>query len=82
MTEWNKRTRSMQGIGKKRWTSMEKRQNCLCGWKNLHTKQLEKILQENYELVDIGHPEQQQMMDLIKRNYCWPEIKNNVKRYI
>ena len=25
MTEWNKRTRSMQGIGKKRWTSMEKR---------------------------------------------------------
>jgi len=29
----------------------------------------EKILQENYEPVDIEHPEQQQMMDLIKRNY-------------
>ena len=29
----------------------------------------EKILQENHEPVDIRHPEQQQMMDLIKRNY-------------
>ena len=42
----------------------------------------EKILQENYEPVDIGYPGQQQMMDLIKRNYWWPEIKNNIKRYI
>ena len=61
---------------------MEREQNCLCGWKNLHTKQPEKILQENYEPVDIEHPGQQQMMDLIKRNYWWPEIKNNIKRYI
>jgi len=29
----------------------------------------EKILQENHEPVDIGHPGQQQMIDLIKRNY-------------
>ena len=42
----------------------------------------EKILQENHELVDIEHPGQQQMMNLIKRNYWWPEIKNNVRRYI
>ena len=42
----------------------------------------EKILQENYEPVDIEHPEQQQMMDLIKRNYWWPGIKNDVKRYV
>ena len=42
----------------------------------------EKILQENHELVDIGHPGQQQMIDLIKRNYWWPGIKNNVKRYV
>ena len=41
MTEWNERTRSTQGIGKGRQTSMERRWNCLYGWKNLHTKQLE-----------------------------------------
>ena len=29
----------------------------------------EKILQENHELVDIRHPGQHQMMELIKRNY-------------
>jgi len=29
----------------------------------------EKILQENHEPVDIEYPEQQWMMDLIKRNY-------------
>ena len=32
--------------------------------------------------MNIGYPEQQQMMDLIKRNYWWLEIKNNVKRYV
>ena len=42
----------------------------------------EKILQENHDLVDIGHPGQQQMMELIKRNYWWPEIKNDVKKYV
>ena len=42
----------------------------------------EKILQENHELVDIEYPGQQQMMDLIKRNYWWPGIKNDVKRYV
>ena len=41
-----------------------------------------KILQENHDLVDIGYPGQQQMMELIKRNYWWPGIKNNVKNYI
>jgi len=29
----------------------------------------EKILQENHEPVDIRHPGQQHMMELIKRNY-------------
>jgi len=42
----------------------------------------EKILQENHEPVDIGHLGQQWIMDLIKRNYWWPEIKNDVKRYV
>jgi len=42
----------------------------------------ERILQENYEPVDIEHPGQQQMMELIKRNYWWPEIKTDVKKYV
>ena len=42
----------------------------------------ERILQENHEPVDIGHPEQQQMMKFIKRNYWWPEIKTDVKKYV
>ena len=42
----------------------------------------EKILQENHELADIGHLGQQQMMELIKRNYQWLGIKNNVKKYV
>ena len=29
----------------------------------------EKILQENYDSVDVGHSGQQQMLELIKRNY-------------
>ena len=29
----------------------------------------ERILKENHELVDVGHPGQQQMIELIKRNY-------------
>ena len=41
-----------------------------------------KILQKNHNLVDIKYPGQQQMMELIKRNYWWPEIKNNIKNYI
>jgi len=41
-----------------------------------------KILQENYDPVDIGHPGQQWMIELIKKNYWWPGIKNDVKKYI
>ena len=29
----------------------------------------EKILQENHDSVDVGHPGQQRMLELIKRNY-------------
>ena len=42
----------------------------------------ERILQENHEPVDIEHPGQQQMMELIKWNYWWPEIKTDVKKYV
>jgi len=32
--------------------------------------------------VDIGYPEQQMIIKLIKRNYWWPEIKEDVKKYV
>ena len=41
-----------------------------------------RILQENHKPADIGHLGQQWMMELIKRNYWWLEIKNDVKKYI
>ena len=42
----------------------------------------ERILQENHDPVDIGHPRQQWMMELIKWNYWWPGIKKDVKKYV
>ena len=33
-----------------------------------------QVLQENYNPADIGHPGQQHMLELIKRNYWWLEI--------
>ena len=41
-----------------------------------------KILQENHDPVNIGYLGQQQIMDLIKRNYWWPGIKNDIKKYV
>jgi len=32
-------------------------------------KTREKILKENYDLVDVGYPGQQRMLELIKQNY-------------
>ena len=42
----------------------------------------EEILKENYDSVDIGHPEQHRMLELLKRTYWWPGLKENIKRYI
>ena len=45
-------------------------------------KMREEILEKNHNLVDIGHSGQQRMLELIKRNYWWPEIKEDVKKYV
>ena len=42
----------------------------------------EKILQENLNSVDVGHPRQQKMLELIKQNYWWPELKEDIKKYV
>ena len=42
----------------------------------------EQILQENHDLVDIEYPEQQRILELIKRNYWQLGIKRDIKKYI
>ena len=42
----------------------------------------EEILKENHDSVDVGHSGQQKMLELLKRNYWWPGLKENVKRYV
>ena len=42
----------------------------------------EEILKENHDSVDVGHPGQYRMMELLKRTYWWPELKEDVKRYV
>jgi len=46
-------------------------------------KQLrDKILSDNHNPPDVGHPGQHRMLELIKRNYWWPGIRNNVRKYV
>jgi len=42
----------------------------------------EEILKENHNLVDVRHLGQQWILELLKRNYWWPELKEDVKKYI
>ena len=45
-------------------------------------KTKEKILKENHDSVDVGHPEQQRMLELIKQNYWWPWLKEDIRKYM
>ena len=40
----------------------------------------EEILKENHDSVDLGHPGQYRMLELLKRTYWWPRLKEDVKR--
>jgi len=42
----------------------------------------EEILKENHNSVDVGHPEQHRMLELLKRMYLWPGFKEDVKKYV
>ena len=42
----------------------------------------EKILWKNHNVVDVEHPGQQRMLELLKRNYWWPGLKEDVKKYM
>ena len=39
----------------------------------------EEILKENHNSVDVGHQEQYRMLELLKRTYWWPVLKEDVK---
>jgi len=48
-----------------------------------NNKKIKKeILQENHNLVDVGHLEQHRMLELLKRTYWWPGLKEDVKKYV
>jgi len=42
----------------------------------------EEILKENHDSADVEHPGQHRMLELIKRTYWWPGLKEDVKKYI
>jgi len=42
----------------------------------------EEILREHHDPADIGHPGQYRMTELLKRTYWWPELKEDVKKYV
>ena len=49
----------------------------------LNNKKLrEEILKEHHDPADIGHSGQYRMLELLKKTYWWPGIKENIKKYI
>ena len=42
----------------------------------------EEILKENHNLADVGYPGQHRMLELLKRMYWWPGLKEDIKKYI
>ena len=42
----------------------------------------EWMLQEHHDMVDISYLGQMRMLELIKQNYWWPGIKEDIKSYI
>ena len=42
----------------------------------------EEILKAHHDPVDVGHPGQHRMQEIIKRTYWWPGLKEDVKRYV
>jgi len=49
----------------------------------LNNRKIKKeILKENHDLADVGYPGQYRMLELIKRTYWWPGLKEDIKKYI
>ena len=64
---------------------MGTRQDCVYGRKNIYLKWPKtkgEDSKENHDSVDVEHPEQQRMMKLLKQNYWWLGLKEDIKKYI
>ena len=49
----------------------------------LNNKEIrEEILKEHHDPADIGHPRQLRMMEILKRTYWWPGLKEDIKKYV
>ena len=49
----------------------------------LRNRQLrDEMLSDNHNPPDIGYPGQHRMMELIKRNYWWSGIHNDIPKYV
>ena len=49
----------------------------------LNNKEIrEEILKEHHDPADIGHPKQLRMMEILKRTYWWPGLKEDIKKYV
>ena len=42
----------------------------------------EEILKRHHNPVDIEHPGQHTMLELLKRTYWWPGLKEDIKKYM
>jgi len=42
----------------------------------------EEILKKNHDLIDVRHSGQHRILELLKRTYWWPGLKEDVKRYV
>jgi len=42
----------------------------------------EEILKENHDSVDVGYPGQHRMLEILKRTYWWPGLKEDIKKYV
>jgi len=42
----------------------------------------EESLKKNHDLADVRYPGQHRMLELIKRTYWWPGLKEDIKKYV
>jgi len=42
----------------------------------------EEILKKNHDLADMEHLGQHKMLEVIKRTYWWPDLKEDIKKYM
>src|SRR3982074_2259530 len=70
---------SQRSLALRKWTG----QRMMKGWcpgidKSLH----EEIIRKNHDSIIAGHPGRYKTHELVTRNYWWPNIMNDIQKYI